>query len=315
MSTSHLDDLRMVDPVLTTIAQGYSNGSMVADYLFPRVSVSKLKGKIPVFDKDAFIIRDTFRAIRAQSNRIPPSDISFVNFETKERDVEISMDYIEEEESPDIQRYEQRLTKELMDILLLGKEKEIADYVQDEDNFDSGLKEAIESGNAFDNYSSTTSPITIIRDAMASVRSRIARYPNTMIIGDTAYRALIDHPKIIERIQYAGISKVSKNTLSEILEIPVIQVGMAVYSTDGINFQDVWNDNIILAYIDQSDRSARTEFNPSYGYTFQREGKPEVDYYFENGGKIKVIRNTDNYCFQVCGSDAAFLISNTNHSA
>jgi hypothetical protein len=88
---------------------------------------------------------------------------------------------------------------------------------------------------------------------------------------------------------------------------------MAVHSSDGDSFSDVWADNVILAYVDRSERSNRSEFNPSYGYTFQREGKPEVDSYYENGGKIKIIRNTDNYCIKVTAPDSAFLIYNTNH--
>lgn len=314
MSTSRIDELRMVDPVLTTIAQGYSNSAMIAESLFPTVPVSKLKGKIPVFGREAFIVRNTFRAMRAASNRIPPTDLTLISFETKERDVEIAIDYIEEEESPDFSRYEQRITKDLMDILLLGKEKEVADYVQNTNNFITDLKEALTSDNAFDNYTSSTDPVLIIRDCMASVRARISKYPNTMIMGDATYQALINHPRIIERIRYSAMGVVNTDILSKILDIPVIKVGMSVYTLDGETYSDVWNDNIILAYVDQNEKANRSEFNPSYGYIFQREGKPEIDTYNENGDKIKVIRNTDNYAMQVTASDAAFLISDTNHS-
>ncbi len=315
MADSRLDELRMVDPVLTTIAHGYSNASMVADFLFPIVQVPKLKGKIPVFGKEAFVVRQTERAIRASSNRIPPADLELVSFETQEKDIEIALDYLEEEESPDFYRLEQRITKELMDILMLGREKDAADYVQNTSNFATGLKEIIASGNAWDDYSLTdVDPVLVIKEAMSAIRSRIARYPNVMVIGDSAYQTLMQHPKLLERVQYSGLSKITRQILAEITEIPNIQVGMSVYSTDGSTFTDVWGDNVILAYVDLRNRENRSEFNPSYGYTFQREGKPEVDTYYENGGKIKVIRNTDNYCIKVTASDAAFLISDTNHS-
>lgn len=173
MSTSRIDELRMVDPVLSTVAQGYSNAAMVAEYLFPVVQVSKLKGKIPVFGREAFIIRETERAIRAQSNRMPPSDLELVEFETREQDVEIAVDYLEEEESPDFYKYEQRITKELMDILLLGKEKTAADYVQNTDNFISALKEVVQAADAWDDYTNSADPIQVIRDAMASLHSTI----------------------------------------------------------------------------------------------------------------------------------------------
>ncbi|MCX7736542.1 MAG: hypothetical protein N2319_07490 [Candidatus Kapabacteria bacterium] len=313
MSQSRIDELRMIDPVLTTVAQGYTNTNMVAEALFPTIQVSKLKGKIPVFGKEAFLIRDTYRAIKAQSNRIPPSDIDFITFETKERDIEISLDYIEEEESPDFSRYEQRITKELVDILQLGREKEAADLVQNPNNFNEELIYEVNANQAFDDYTKNADPILIIRNSAAKLRSLIARYPNTMVIGDKCYQALINHPKLLERVKYAGISKVSRNILSELTDIPNVFVGSAVFSNDGINFSDVWLDNIILAYVDRSDRQLRSEYNPSFGYTLQREGKPEIDTYYENGGKIKVIRNTDNYAIQITAKDAGFLIYNTNH--
>jgi len=313
--SSRLDELRMVDPVLTTVAQGYSNASMIAELIFPHVAVSKLKGKIPVFGKEAFVVRETLRAIRADSNRIPPSNLELVSFETKENDAEIALDYLEEEETPEFLRLEQRVARELSDILMLGKEKEAADYLQDHANFNSSLHCHLDSSNCWDDYTLTTvDPIADIKDAMSTVRNKIARYPNTMIMGDKTYQALLQHPKIIERIKYSGISRITRNILSELTEIPVIGVGLAVHTTDGASFSDVWADNLILAYVDQNERSLRSEYNPSYGYTFQREGKPEIDSYYENGGKRKVIRATDNYCIKVTAADAAYLIANTNAS-
>ena len=313
MSTSRLDDLRMVDPVLTTVAQGYSNASMIAEALFPIVSVPKIKGKIPIFGRDAFIVRDTSRAIRAQSNRIPPSDVDLVTFETRERDVETSIDYIEEEESPDFFRYEQKLAKQLVDILELGREKEIADYVQNISNYPIGLVKQITSQEAFDNYTLTIDPIAIIRLCMTAVRTRIGKYPNTMVMGDEVFQALLQHPKILDRIKYSGVSKANSQILGELTDISDISIGLGVYSTDGASFTDIWRDNIILAYVDKNDKISRSEFNPSFGYIFQREGKPEIDTYYENGGKIKVIRNTDNLCFKVTAPDAAFIISDCCH--
>lgn len=313
MSTTRIDDLRMIDPVLTTIAQGYSNAAMVAEHLFPTIEVNKLKGKIPVFERNAFVIRDTHRAIRANSNRIPPSDIDFIEFETKEKDIEIAIDYIEEEESLEGAMLEQRLAKELRDILLLGKEKEAADLTQDANNYIDDLKIGMTEFTCFNDYSNNSNPLTIIKDGMAAIKERIAKFPNTMIIGSQCYQTIIEHPKVTEKVAYSGLAKVSKKALSEMLDIPNIQIGLAVYSEDGETFQDVWKDNIILAYVDPGKQN-RSEFNPSFGYTLQRAGMPEIDTYYENGGKSKIIRATDNYAIKVCASDAIYLIYNTIHS-
>ncbi len=311
MSNSRIDDLRMIDPVLTTVAQGYLNASMIAHKLFPIVQVSKLKGKIPQFGKEAFVVRDMQRAMRAASNRIPPADLEFIEFETREQDIETAIDYIEEEETPNTMRLEHRITRQLADMMQLGREKEVADLVQDAARYEASLKQIITASEAFNDYSLSIDPVSIIKDAMAAVRNRIARYPNTMIIGDSSYRALVNHPKVTERIKYTGVSTVNRKALAELLDIDRVYVGMAVYTDDGTTFGDVWQDNIILAYVDRSENSS--EYNPSFGYILQRKGKPEVDSYYENGGKIKIIRNTDNYCVKITAPEAAFLISDTNH--
>ena len=45
---------RIVDPVLTNIARGYTNASLIGTKLFPVVNVNKEGGKIPQFTKEAF---------------------------------------------------------------------------------------------------------------------------------------------------------------------------------------------------------------------------------------------------------------------
>ncbi len=313
MANSRMDELRVVDPILTSIAQSYSNDVFIYEGLFPKVAVSKQKGKIPTFGKEAFIVRDTQRAVRAKSNRIAPSDFELISFETKERDSEISIDYLEEEEANESLNYEKRITKQLVDTIELGKEKEAADIAQDLALYPSGMKKIISTGEYFDDYALNIDPLTYIFDGMDAIRNKIARFPNTMIIGVKTYRALLRHPKLVEKIKYSGATKANKEILKELTEIPNIYVGTSVTSDNGIDISDVWKDNILLAYVDSNSQN-RNEYNPSYGYTLQREGKPEVDTYYENGGKMKVIRNTDNYAIKVTAQDAAYIISNTNQN-
>lgn len=309
MSNSRLDALRMVDPLLTGLATGYTNPSFIAHKVFPIINVAKMKGKIPIFGKEAFSIYETERAIRANSNRIPPPGTTMQYFETTERDIETAIDYLEKEESADSIKYEQKITKDLMDIILLGHEKEAADLLQNLNNFDTNLKIQLTSDNAINNYSASTSPIDLVNNAKEAIRSRIAKYPNTMIMGTVVYNALLKNPAITNMLKYSDFPAVNTEVLKKIFGVEDIYVGQAVYSEDGATFSDIWGDNILLIYVDKNSTSP-SEFNPSFGYTFRREGLPEIDTYFENGGKIKVIRATDNYAIKVTAQDAAYLINN-----
>ncbi len=61
---------RVVDPILTTVAQGYKNGLMVADFLFPVVPVDQRGGKIIQFGKEDFKLFSTIRAPGANTKRV-----------------------------------------------------------------------------------------------------------------------------------------------------------------------------------------------------------------------------------------------------
>jgi len=309
---STLDNLRMIDPVLTSLAQGYSNSNLIYDRLFPAVSVSKQKGKVPLFVRESFMAHQTERAVRSSSNRMLPGDIQLINFQTQERDIEAAIDYLEEEEALANLKYEKRLTQQLIDILQLGKEIEASLTSQDINNYESGMYRSLLDSETFDNISSTTNPNELILEGKEAIRNKIAIYPNTMIMGNSTYRVLCKHASILDKIKFNGIQKVTRDMISDIFEIENVYVGMAVHTNDGSTFSDIWEDNIILAYVDNTAKENRTEFNPSFGYTFQRTGMPETDSYYENGGKIKIIRCTDNYGIKITAPDAGYLIKNTN---
>ncbi len=312
--SKRLDDLRTTDPVLTNIIQGYSNSNLIYDALFPNIKVKSMKGRIPYFGKDAFILRDTHRAIRANSNRIAPDDFTLNDYELKEKDIETAVDYLEENESADFYKMEQRIAKNLRDIIELGKEKQAAELALDDTLYSESQKYSVPMMSAFDDTLGESDPIEIIKDGMWNLRSAISKYPNTMVIGDAAYRSLTSHPKVLDRIKYSGNMSITRDILSDILEIETIKVGKSVISTDGETFQDIWNDSIVLAFVDRNTSNTKSQYNPSFGYTMQLENMPETDTYFEAGGKIKIIRNTDNYALKVTSRDAAYLIYNTNHS-
>ncbi len=309
MAESRIDQLRMVDPVLTNIAQGYTPTNFIGDKLFPIVKVSAQKGKVPKFGKDSFVVRNSERAIRSNSNRIPTSDYDTIEFTLRERDLEVAMDYIEEMETYDALKYEQKLTVDLLNLLALEREKAIADFVQNPLNFDTSAKKILDSSEAFN--SSSTNPLTIITEAIEQLRENIGRSPNIILMGMDTYQAISFNSMLLSYLQNSGNLKISYEMLQQYFGINNIYIGVSVYSEDGRIFKDIWQNNVIIAYVDQSEKSRRTQYNPSYGYTFQREGMPEIDSYYENGGKIKIIRATDNWEIKAVAPEAAFLINNT----
>jgi hypothetical protein len=300
------DDLRIVDPVLSQIADAYENGTMIADKLWPIVPVSKEVFKVPLFGKNAFVKGDFERALRADSNRVPPPDVDTETSETIEHDVEVSVDNRELDEADNSLIYESRIVKDNEDYLKLEREVDIATFIQNAANYAAGLKKVYTGVDSW--MLDATDVIADILAGKEAVRKLIGIEPNTMGIAQDAWLVLKEHATVISRTAGAPLQEVTTAEISRLTEIPNIHIGKAVQTTDaGTTITDVWTQSCVLAFVDMAEKPNRSKWNPSWGYTFQRH-TPEVDTYFENGGKIKVFRNTENYIGKRVNASCAYLL-------
>ncbi len=302
-------NLRIVDPVLTTLARGYSNAEFVAENLFPIVNVEKEAGKVPQFGKDMFKVHKTERALHGASNVILPKDISTVDFSLTEHDAAYPVDYREEGEASFA--YEQFATRFVSNVIQLRREKIAADLAQNTATYPTANKLALTTTGCWSDFTNSD-PIANIRAAKEAVRNAIGQYPNVLMLGAISFQLLQDHPKILARIQYAMKGIVTKELLAEIFGVPNIFIGLGYYVGDDDVNVDLWGDVAILGYVPEKPKDGeRTPYEPSFGYTFRKRDWPQVDKYPGEGGKVQFVRSTDNFQVKVVGSNAAFLISNT----
>jgi hypothetical protein len=305
---STLKKKRVVDPVLTNIARGFKNASHVAANLFPIVPVSKEGGKIPEFTKESFKIYNTERAIRAKSNRINPESRTEIDFVLTEHDLEYPIDYREQDE--DIFPSRLHATTVVTDGISLRLEKMAADVVQDLATFPTGNKVTLAAGDKFTNTSSN--PFTVFEAAKEAIRGKIAQRPNVCVIGASAYSALKEHPGVLDRIKYTQSAVITPELLRLLLDFEQLYIGDSVYATDAGAFQDIWQDNVVIAYVPKANSDVpRSFYEPAFGYTLRKKNNPMVDTYTE-AGKVEIIRNTDLFVSKVVGADAGYLINDTN---
>ena len=305
---STLKKKRVVDQVLTNIARGFKNASHVAEHLFPVVPVSKEGGKIPEFTKESFKIYNTERAIRAKSNRINPENRTEIDFVLTEHDLEYPIDYREQDE--DIFPSRLHATTVVTDGISLRHEKLAADIVQDLATFPTGNKVTLAAGDKFTNTSSN--PFLVFDAAKEAIRGKIAQRPNVCVIGASSFSALKNHPAIVDRIKYTSHAVITAELLRQLLDFDELYVGDAVYADDSDAFQDIWQDNVIIAYVPKTIRDVpRSYYEPAFGYTLRKKNNPMVDSYTE-AGKVEIIRNTDLFVAKVVGPDAGYLINDTN---
>lgn len=305
-----LSKLRVVDPVLSALALGYSNAAFVGDQLLPFVTLDKEGGKIPKFGKDAFRIYATERALRAKSNRISPEDIDGVDISLDEHDLEYPIDYREDAEAAfPLQAH---ATNRVVEGIRLRHEAMVASMTQNPNNYPVGNKIALSGSSVFTDPDSD--PEGVVDDGKAAVRNKIVKEPNTMVIGYKTWRAMKRHPKLKAILSDTRSRLVQLADLREIFEIENIAVGKGIYAADNGDVIDLWGGTLVMAYVPTAapaaagDAPVRSAYEPSYGYTLRKRGNPVVDTRTEDG-KLEIVRNTDIFRPYMLGAEAGYLVT------
>ena len=102
----------------------------MAQHLFPEITSEKEKIDIFEFNKEAFNLYDTERAIRANSNVISPQGFKKHTTTLAEHDLSYPIDYREEQEAEKV-KLQLHATNVVTEGLKLKLEKQCADLAQD----------------------------------------------------------------------------------------------------------------------------------------------------------------------------------------
>lgn len=305
-----LSNLRVVDPVLSTLSIGYSNDAYIADQVMPVAEVMSEAGRIPKFGMEAFRIYSTERALRAASNRIAPEDIGKVDVVLDEHELEYPMDYREDDESAfDLEAHAAHRATEGV---ILRREKAVADMVQNPANYPVGNKLALDPGDAFTSPSSD--PEAVVAAARSAIRAKIAKEPNLLTLGYTTLNALERHPKLRGLLSDNQMRLLTLDDLAAIFRVKRVVVGKALWMTDAGQVNDIWGGIAQLSYVAPAEpggadgKPKRSPYEPSFGYTLRKRGSQATDIRLESGGKLKIVRYTEIYRPYILGADAGFLI-------
>ena len=305
MTAHDLKKLRVQDPVLTELAQGYHNNELVGEILMPTVEIEKEAGKIPQFGRLAFRLPTTVRSLRGTSNRLDPEDISAIDVALEEHDVEYAIDYREENEA--IFSLRQFALNTTQDVIALGREKEVATLAQNQSNYDTTNKVALSGTSKF--TSDQADIFGIFDTGIRAVKRAIGLKPNVCVIAGDVWAVLKEHPKVIEKLKYSQVAIVTPEVFAKLIGIDTVKIGEAVYE-ESSQLKDIWTDSVVLAYVaPRSTQGKGTVYEPSYGYTVRRNKGLFVDTYKENGGKIEVVRTTDIHKPHLVGKSAGYLMT------
>ncbi|MBR3994228.1 MAG: hypothetical protein IKI97_03000 [Clostridia bacterium] len=301
-----LEELR-INAYLSEVARGYSNNSFIAESLFPVISSDLEKVDIFEFNKEAFQVYDTERAIRANSNVISPKGFKKHTTTLTEHDLAYPIDYREEEEARKI-KLQVHATNVVTQGLLLKLETQCAALAQDPTKYPATNKIALSGTSQFTHKDSD--PVGVIDDAKDAISRQIGQDPNTLVMGQEVWESLKRNESLKGLIANSTNKIVTLDLLKEFFEVENIVIGKAIYSNASDQFERVWGNNIILAYVPKLN--ARTEYDPAFAYTIRKKDALQIDEYEKEGNKVRYIRATDIYTPFLVGAEAGYLISNVN---
>lgn len=300
---------RVIDPILSEVARGYSNNEMVGTALFPYVPVGQRGGKILSFGKEAFRLYNTGRTPGSNTKRVQFGHES-APFALEQHALEGMVPYEIMEEAAAVPGIDlaSGAVMSVQDIIALRLEKAQADLATTAGNYGAGNKVTLSGTDQWSDYGSTSDPIDDISAAREAVRTQIGKRPNTVVMGAAVFEKLKNHPKIIERIKYTGRDVATTELLASLFGVREVRVGEAVYENDAGVMTDVWGKFVVVAYTEKGGIADRGR--PTFGYTYRLGGYPIVEVPYEDrSAKSWIYPVTDEVSPVIAGAVGGFLIS------
>ena len=298
--------VRVIDPILSTHAQGYRHPEHVGMALFPRVPVAVSGGQILTFGKESFRQYNIRRA--------PGSATKRVQFGYAGKPFALVQDALEgvvprehlrdASQTPGI-NLGQRATNNAMRIASLALEVEQATLARDANNYDSDHKVDLAGSPWTDD---ANNPAKDIRLAQEAIRETTGMEPNTLVLSAKGFAAIRENAKVLERFKYTSRDSVTTEMIAKLLDLDRVEVGRAVTAGANDAFSDVWGPDAVLAYVPQQASSME---EPSYGYSYTMDGHPLVEQtYYDNNAKSWLYPVTYERAPVISGMEAGYLFQN-----
>jgi hypothetical protein len=265
---------RVIDPILSTVVQGYQHPEHVGMALFPRVTVRVAGGKVIEFGRESFKLYNTARAPGGAVKRMQ------FGYEGKPYAVEnhaldalVPREHLREAEQVPSISLATEATTDVMAVMSLYLEYQQATLARDANNYQAANKIALAGSDRLNDYADSD-PIDVIETGRSAVRTKVGLYPNTLLMGAPVFDKLKHHPVILDKIKYTQTGVLTEELLASIFSIPRVVVGKAVAVDDAGVQSDIWGKDMILAYVPTVITGVR---QPSYGYTYTMDGHPLVE--------------------------------------
>lgn len=305
---------QVVNPILSTHARGYRNSEFIAHLLSPRVTVPNRSMQLLSFGKESFRMMNTRRAPGADKKRVQYGFASgSINLVQDALEGVVPIEHQEEAESVPGVSLAQGAINMVLDVVDLGLEYEIAQMARNTATYATSNRVALTTTARWSQ--STSTPQADVDAGKEVIRRGTGRYPNTLVLGPSAFNALKRHPAVREQFKYTGRESITTAMLAAYFDLEQVIVGKAVYlpetAAETALATDVWGDDAVLAYVPKGDNYQV----PAFSYTYELSGYPQVmKPYFEERNDSWIYPTKTERKPYIVGADAGFLFQNAGQS-
>jgi len=300
-------NVQVVDPILSTHAQGYRHPERVGHLLFPRVPHGTGRGQVLEFGKESFRLYAARRAPGGATKRVQFGYLGKPFAMVQDAlEGKVPREWLRDaKEVPGID-LGRRAVNTVMSSITLGLENEQAQLARAAANYDANHKLALAAGTKWS--ADTGKPLTDIAGGREAVRASTGMEANTLVLSPSAWNAAKENPQVTERFKYTQSGPVTLQQFAQLVEVERVAVGKAVYADDADTFVDVWGNDAVLAYVPPSPEGME---EPSYGYTYTMEAHPAVEVpYYDANEKSWIYGVTMERVPVLTGIVAGYLIQN-----
>lgn len=306
--------VRVIDPILSNVIQGYRNSDLVGSELFPLVPVTASGGQIIEFGREAFRLYNARRAPGGNTKRISMGYAGkpYSLFQDSLEAIVPRENLRDARNVPGID-LASRAVMITMKALQLGLEVDQAAIATNLSNYGASNKVTLAGATKWS--ASTGTPLTDIDTGREAIRSATGIYPNILFLSAVAFNACKNNPSVISRVQYnanvaVDATAITPAILAGLFNVDRVIVGKAISFTDANVSSDVWGNNAILAYVPQGSLGLE---EPSFGYTYTLEGNPLVEQpYYDNNAKSWIYGVNYERVPVLSGISSGYIISAPN---
>jgi hypothetical protein len=302
-----------IDFPLTNLTIGYRPIGLIADKIYPIVTVGNATGIYFIWNKTNFLsAADAVRAPGAEANRVN-MEVSSDGFAIKNYALASDIPYEFIANADAALHLRESTGNFLMDQQALSWEGRLATILTTTTNMCSST---VLTNNWSDPVLGT--PIDDIYAGRDAIRKGTGMTPNKMVMGDHAWSRFSRHPDIIEFVRGRGDNRgggpVGESDIARAFGLEEVLVGKGIKNTapEGATgvYTDIWSTACILLYVAPSPGL----MTPSHGYTFRwtPEGFPgpmAIERYQNIRPKTESV---ETHIFQdekVTGTDLGYLIT------